>query len=121
MNCPKVFAPTAGRPSPREAVDCSNYFLNVLAGRKAAGDARLLATEAGWLAFNRVRRRVPTRFSRVRVVRAANPTRDSTEVVAMVENGCARQAMTFTFRATARGWRLDHCDLIEANRPMRRR
>lgn len=121
MNCRKNFTPTAVRPSPREAVGYSDYFLNVLAGRKTAVDPRQLTTDAGWLAFNKVRRRVQTRFSRTRIIRAATPTRDSTEVVAMVVHGNACQAMTFTFRITMNGWRLDHCDLLEANRLTRKR
>jgi hypothetical protein len=70
-----------------------------------------------------VQRQVPARFRQVRVVRANFSTKDSAEIVAMVENGTAHQAMTLTFRATQHGWRLDHCDLIHANRrhrPMHR-
>ncbi|MEV3935289.1 hypothetical protein AB0K52_04805 [Glycomyces sp. NPDC049804] len=121
--CPKNFPVGTIRLSPRQAVSYSTFFLNVLTGRKSAAEARLLATDAGWLAFTRVRRRVPTRFKQVRVVRADCPTLDTAEIVAMVENGTAHQAMTFTFRATRHGWRLDHCDLLHANRrqrPMRR-
>lgn len=123
MNCRNDFPEAPNRYSPRQAVSYSTFFLNVLTGRKSAAEARLLATDAGWAAFSRVRRRVPSRFRQVRVVRARCPTRDSTEIVAMVENGAAHQAMTFTFRATPHGWRLDHCDLIHANqrhRPMHR-
>ena len=83
--------------------------------RRPAADARLLATDSGWAAFTRIRRRVPARFRQVRVVRTVLPTRDTAEIVAMVENGTAHQAMTFTFRATQHGWRLDHCDLVHAD------
>ncbi|MFG3341583.1 hypothetical protein [Glycomyces sp. NPDC048151] len=123
MNCRKDFSDVPTQLSPRQAVSYSTFFLHVLTGRKSAAEARLLATDAGWTAFTRVRRRVPTRFRQVRVVDAKCPTRDATEIVAMVENGSAHQAMTFTFRATRHGWRLDHCDLIHANRrhrPMHR-
>ncbi|WP_205326092.1 Rv3235 family protein [Glycomyces sp. YM15] len=123
MKCHNDFETTAIRFSPRQAVSYSTFFLNVLTGRKPAAEARLLATDAGWRAFTRVQRRVPTRFRQVRVVTAKCPTRDTTEIVAMVENGNAHQAMTFTFRATRHGWRLDHCDLLHANRrhrPMHR-
>jgi hypothetical protein len=115
MHCRNDFAPGISL-SPRQAVSYSCYFLNVLTGRKPAADARLLATDAGWAAFARIRRRVPTRFRSVRVIRSACPTPDTTEIVAMVEDGTRHQAMTLTFRATTRGWRLDHCDLIHANR-----
>ena len=121
MHCRNDFAPTTSRLSPHQAVSYSNYFLNVLTGRKSAADARLLATEDGWSAFTRIRRRVPARFRQVRVVRTMCPTRDTAEIVAMVENGTAHQAMTFTFRATQHGWRLDHCDLIHANQRPRHR
>lgn len=114
--CPKDFPVATMRLSPRQAVSYSTFFLNVLTGRKSPAEARLLATRAGWLAFTRVRRVVPARFKQVRVVRADCPTPDTAEVVAMVENGTAHQAMTFTFRATPHGWRLDHCDLLHANR-----
>jgi len=123
MKCHNDFEASSARFSPRQAVSYSTYFLNVLTGRKSAAEARLLATDAGWTAFTRVRRRVPTRFRQVRVARANCPTRDSVEIVAMVENGAAHQAMTFTFRATQHGWRLDHCDLLHGNprpRPMHR-
>jgi hypothetical protein len=110
------------RISPRQAVSYSCFFLNVLTGRKPAADARFLATDAGWAAFTRVRRHITTRFRHVRVIRAACPTPDITEIVAMVENGTAHQAMTLTFRTTPHGWRLDHCDLIHPNnRPRHRR
>jgi hypothetical protein len=110
------------RISPRQAVSYSCFFLNVLTGRKPAADARLLATDNGWAAFTRIRRRVPTRFRNVRVLRMACPTPEIAEVVAMVEDGTSHQAMTMTFRATRHGWRLDHCDLIHANnRPRIRR
>ncbi|MDA1362024.1 hypothetical protein O1R50_20530 [Glycomyces luteolus] len=124
MKCRNDFESAPIQPSRRQAVSYSTFFLNVLTGRKSAAEARLLATDAGWRAFTRVQRRVPTRFRQVRVVDAKCPTPDATEVVAMVENGTAHQAMTFTFRATQHGWRLDHCDLIHANqrrRPMHRR
>jgi hypothetical protein len=123
MNCRKDFSDVPNQFSPRQAVSYSTFFLNVLTGRKSAAEARLFATDAGWAAFSRVRRRVPARFRQVRVARAKCPTRDSVEIVAMVENGTAHQAMTFTFRATQHGWRLDHCDLLHANRrprPMHR-
>jgi hypothetical protein len=107
--------------SPRQAVSYSCFFLNVLTGRKPAAEARLLATDNGWAAFTRIRRRVPTRFRHVRVVRYVCPTQNIVEIVAMVENGTSHQAMTLTFRTTPHGWRLDHCDLIHANgRPPRR-
>jgi hypothetical protein len=122
MKCRNDFdAPV--RLSPRQAVSYSTFFLNVLTGRKAAAEARLFATDDGWRAFTRVQRQVPARFRQVRVVRANFSTKDSAEIVAMVENGTAHQAMTLTFRATQHGWRLDHCDLIHANRrhrPMHR-
>jgi hypothetical protein len=123
MHCRKDFSDVPNQFSPRQAVSYSTFFLNVLTGRKSAAEARLFATDAGWAAFSRVRRRVPARFRQVRVARAKCPTRDSVEIVAMVENGTAHQAMTFTFRATQHGWRLDHCDLLHANRrprPMHR-
>lgn len=108
--------------SPRQAVSYSCFFLNVLTGRKPAAEARLLATETGWAAFARIRRRVPTRFKHVRVIRTVCPTPDVVEIVAMVEDGTGHQAMTLTFRATLHGWRLDHCELIHANnRPRQRR
>jgi hypothetical protein len=116
MHCRNDFSDMPNRFPPRQAVSFSTFFLNVLTGRKSAAEARLFATDAGWRAFTRVRRRVPTRFRQVRVVRADFPTKESAEIVAMVENGPAHQAMTLTFRATQHGWRLDHCDLIHANR-----
>jgi hypothetical protein len=106
--------------SPRQAVSFSCFFLNVLTGRKPAAEARLLATDAGWAAFARIRRRVPTHFRNVRVIRTVCPTPDIAEIVAMVEDATGHQAMTLTFRATPHGWRLDHCDLIHANRRPRR-
>ena len=118
MKCRNDITP---RISPRQAASYSGFFLNVLTGRKPAADARLLATDAGWAAFTRVRRCVPTRFRQVRVVRMVCPNPDTAEVVAMVENGSAHQAMTLTFRITAHGWRLDHCDLIHANHRPRHR
>lgn len=124
MHCRNASSDMPDRLPARQAVSYSTFFLNVLTGRKSAAEARLFATDAGWRAFTRVRRRVPTRFHQVRVVRANFPNRQSAEIVAMVENGTAHQAMTFTFRATQHGWRLDHCDLIHANhrpRPMHRR
>ncbi|THV30066.1 Rv3235 family protein [Glycomyces paridis] len=118
MSCRNDFT---GRISPRQAVSYSAYFLHVLTGRKPAADARLLATDAGWAAFTRIRRRVPTRLNQVRVAKATCPNPNTTEIVAMVENGNANQAMTFTFKTTPKGWRLDHCDLLHANtRPPRR-
>lgn len=123
MQCRNDSSDMPNRFPPRQAVSYSTFFLNVLTGRKSAAEARMYATDAGWTAFSRVRRRVPTRFRQVRVVRANFPTKVSAEIVAMVENGAAHQAMTFTFRATPHGWRLDHCDLIHANqrhRPMHR-
>jgi hypothetical protein len=124
MNCRKDFAPVPNRFSPRQAVSYSTFFLNVLTGRKPAAEARMLATDAGWAAFARVRRQVPARLRQVKVLRADCPTRDTAEIAAIVENGAAHQAMTFTFRATPHGWRLDHCDLIHGNRrprPVHRR
>jgi hypothetical protein len=123
MRCRNDFPAVPNQLTARQAVSYSTFFLNVLTGRKSAVEARLLATDAGWHAFTRVRRQVPARFKQVRVVRAGFPTRESAEIVAMVENGTAHQAMTFTFRATQHGWRLDHCDLLHANRrprPMHR-
>lgn len=118
MHCRNDVKPFA---SPRQAVSYSCLFLNVLTGRRAAADARLLATDAGWGAFTRIRRRVPTRFKHVRVMRTVCPTPDTAEIVAMVEDGSGHQAMTLTFRATDHGWRLDHCDLIHANNRARHR
>lgn len=109
------------RISPRQAVSYSAFFLNVLTGRKPAADARLLATDNGWAAFTRIRRRVPARFKQVRVARAFCPNPETAEIVAMVENGTAHQAMTLTFRTTPHGWRLDHCDLIHGNTRPRHR
>jgi hypothetical protein len=119
MKCRKGFEAAPVQPTTRQAISYSTFFLNVLTGRRSAAEARLLATNAGWLAFTRVQRRVPARFKQVRVVRADCPTLDTAEIVAMVENGTAHQAMTFTFRATRHGWRLDHCDLLHANRRQR--
>ncbi len=119
MHCRNDIPP---RISPRQAVSYSCFFLNVLTGRKPAADARLLATDAGWAAFTRLRRTVAAHFRQVRVLRHACPTPDTTEIVAMVENGTTHQAMTLTFRATPHGWRLDHCALLHANtRPRHRR
>ncbi|MCC3763888.1 Rv3235 family protein [Glycomyces sp. TRM65418] len=121
MHCSNDFAPASHRLSRRQAISYSTYFLNVLTGRKPAAEARLLATDAGWLAFARIRRRVPTRFRQVRVIRTVCPNPNTAEVVAMVEDGIRHQAMTLTFRATRHGWRLDHCDLIHANNRPRHR
>ncbi|WP_100449196.1 Rv3235 family protein [Glycomyces xiaoerkulensis] len=108
--------PQSDRLSPRQAVNVSCYFLNVLTGRKPAAGAKQLATAHGWVAFARVRRRVPSRFRRVRVRRIACPGPDIAEIVAMVEDGRTHRAMTFTFRATVEGWRLDDCDLLDGSR-----
>ncbi|WP_344488357.1 Rv3235 family protein [Glycomyces endophyticus] len=100
-------------PNPRQAVSYSCFFLNVLTGRKPAAEARLYATPEGWAAFVRVRRRVSGHFRQVRVRRATFPTAGTAEVVAMVENGAAHHAMTFTLTATQHGWRLAHCELLD--------
>ncbi|RRS00095.1 Rv3235 family protein [Glycomyces terrestris] len=118
MNCRKDIATL---PHPRQAVSYSCYFLNVLTGRKSAAEARLFATQEGWAAFVRVRRRVPHHLRQVRVRRATTPTPGTVEVLAMVENGAAHHAMTFTFTATDHGWRLVHCDLIDRTEPRHRR
>ncbi len=114
MVCAKRTAAGSGRRSPREAVGYSCYFLNILTGRKPLAGAERLATRHGWAAFARVRRRVPGRFRNVRVRRMTCPSEHVAEIVAVVEDGRLHQAMTFTFRATAEGWRLDDCELIDA-------
>lgn len=114
MVCDNRTAVGSARLSPREAVSHSCYFLNILTGRKPLAGAERLATRNGWAAFARVRRRIPHRFRSVRVRRMACPNERVAEIVAVVEDGRLHQAMTFTFRATAEGWRLDDCDLIEA-------
>ncbi|WP_026923618.1 Rv3235 family protein [Glycomyces arizonensis] len=101
------------------AVSYSCYFLNILTGRKPLTGAEKLATQHGWAAFARVRRRVPSRFRNVRVRRMACPSDHIAEIVAVVEDGRLHQAMTFTFRATGEGWRLDDCELIGADRRRR--
>ncbi|GAA2302373.1 hypothetical protein GCM10009853_068730 [Glycomyces scopariae] len=117
MNCRNDIV---AAPNPRQAVSYSAYFLNVLTGRKAAAEARLLATPEGWAAFVRVRRRVPSHFRQVRVRRASFPNAVTAEVVAMVENGAAHHAMTFTFAATQHGWRLSHCELLDQSQSRHR-
>jgi len=112
MNCRKDIA-----PHPRQAVSYSTFFLNVLTGRKPASEARLFATDEGWAAFARVRRRVPGHFTQVRVRKATLPTPATAEVVAMVDNGRSHLAMTFSFTATRHGWRLAHCELLDRTQP----
>ncbi|WP_026931377.1 Rv3235 family protein [Glycomyces tenuis] len=115
MVCDNRTAVGSARLSPREAVSHSCYFLNILTGRKPLLGAERLATRNGWAAFAKVRRRIPNRFRSVRVGRTACPSDRVVEIVAFVEDGRHHQAMTFTFRATAAGWRLDDCELIDTN------
>lgn len=122
MTCDNRTAVRSSRLSPREATDYSWYFLNILTGRKPLTGAEKLATQHGWAAFARVRRRVPNRFRSVRVRRTTCPSDHIAEIVAVVEDGRLHQAMTFTFRVTADGWRLDDCELIDAaHRPRHHR
>lgn len=112
MACDNRPANVSARLSPREAVSYSCYFLNILTGRKPLMGAERLATQHGWAAFARVRRRIPSRLRSVRVRRMACPSEHVAEIVAVVEDGRLHQAMTLTFRATEAGWRLDDCELI---------
>lgn len=116
MVCDNRSAAGSGRLSPRAAVSHSCYFLNILTGRKPLMGAEKLATRNGWAAFARVRRRIPNRFRSVRVRRMTCPNDRVAEIVAVVEDGRLYQAMTFTFRATEAGWRLDDCELIDGDR-----
>ena len=113
---------TAARISPRQAAGFSCYFLNVLAGRTPAAAVERYATKKGWVAFSRARRLLPSRPNQTRLRRLRCPNEETAELVALLSDGRAHRAMTFTFRLTRDGWRLDDCELIRpAHAPHRRR
>ncbi|THV43081.1 hypothetical protein [Glycomyces buryatensis] len=121
MACAKRIESAGDYRDVRTAARYSEYFLHILTGRKSVEGARQLATRPGWVAFATVRRRLPARFHNVSIRKAICPRPDTAEIIARLDNGRIARTLTLTFQATPRGWRLDHCDLLQpASRPRRR-